>query len=216
MLQKPGSVRHAPSSRYMVQVAQTERGTSEVSCVIDQDKHEILRANPMVHIDDTRPSGYTFAKLAVQTDKAVPPETPEVPDELQQTIGSHLWHANLELSAGTTPSASLKLEVPTHPNPEGPTTMTMNQLLDTHTQLEAARRSRDLSKILNGVTRNMRCLTKFSREVGLTPHLGQAHYLYACYLKSQISSPSPPSEFNLESVWSCQADLKKDMPGLAR
>ena len=58
----------------------------------------------------------------------------------------------------------------------------------------------------------MHCLTKFFRAAGLNPYLGSAHYLYACYLKSQISPSSPPSECNVESVWSCQVDLRKDMP----
>ena len=38
---------------------------------------------------------------------------------------------------------------------------------------------------------------------GLIPYLGPAHYIYACYLKSQIASNNPPSERNLESVWLC-------------
>ena len=78
--------------------------------------------------------------------------------------------------------------------------MTMSQLLDSHVQLEAAHRTRDFSKMLKSVVTNMHCLAKFSREAGFTPYLGHAHYLYACYLKSQISSRSPPSECNLESV----------------
>ena len=47
-------------------------------------------------------------------------------------------------------------------------------------------------------TRNVRCLTTLSREVGLIPHLGPAHHVYVCYLKSQITSNNPPSECNLE------------------
>ena len=41
----------------------------------------------------------------------------------------------------------------------------------------------------------------------MTPYLDPARCIYACYLKSQISSSSPPSDCNLESVWSCQVDL---------
>ena len=37
-------------------------------------------------------------------------------------------------------------------------------------------------------------------------------YIYACHLKSQISSSRPLPERKLESVWSCQVDLEKDMP----
>ena len=32
----------------------------------------------------------------------------------------------------------------------------------------------------------MNCLAKFSREAGLVPYPSHAHYVYACYLKSQI------------------------------
>ena len=74
------------------------------------------------------------------------------------------------------------------------------------------RRDRDQSKMLKGVVGNMHCLAKFSREAGPTPYIGHAQYIYACYLKSQISSGSPPSDCNLESVWSCQVDLRRDMP----
>ena len=73
-------------------------------------------------------------------------------------------------------------------------------------------RDRNLTKMLTGVVINTHCLTKFSREAGLTLYLGPAHYIYVCYLKSQISSSSPPSDCNLESVWSCQVDLQRDVP----
>ena len=66
--------------------------------------------------------------------------------------------------------------------------------------------------MLRGAATNMHCLAKFSQEAGLTPYLGHAQYLYACYLKNQVTSRSPPSECNLESVGSCQGDLDKPMP----
>ena len=38
-----------------------------------------------------------------------------------------------------------------------------------------------------GVFTSMHCLTKFSREAGLTPYLGHAGCLHACYLKSEVT-----------------------------
>ena len=61
-------------------------------------------------------------------------------------------------------------------------------------QLEP-RRDRSLTKMLKGVLSNLHCLAKFSRETGLTPYLGPAHYIYACCLKSQMSCSSPPSDW---------------------
>ena len=63
-------------SLLVVQVAQTERSTSEVSCVIDQDDQGVLKATPKVHADETHPSDYTFANMAVQTDHCA--TTPEI------------------------------------------------------------------------------------------------------------------------------------------
>ena len=77
-------------------------------------------------------------------------------------------------------------------------------------KLEEAHRNRDLSKVLKGVVANMHCLTKLSREAGLTPK--SCALPLCCYLKSQNSSRSPPSDCNLESVWSCQVNLNRDMP----
>ena len=51
--------------------------------------------------------------------------------------------------------------------------------------------------MLKGVVTNMHCLAKFFRESGLTPCMGHAYYIDACYLKSQISSSNPPSEGKL-------------------
>ena len=66
--------------------------------------------------------------------------------------------------------------------------------------------------MFRGVVSNMHLLAKFSREAGFVPCLGRAHYIYACYLKSQINSSRPPSDCDLGSVWSHQVDLDKDMP----
>ena len=54
--------------------------------------------------------------------------------------------------------------------------------------------------MLKGVVTNKHCLAKFSREAFLTPYLGHAHYIYACYLKGQILSRHPPADCNWESV----------------
>ena len=60
----------------------------------------------------------------------------------------------------------------------------------------------------------MHLLAKLSslREAGFTRYVGHARYIYACYLKSQISSSRSPSGCDLGSVWSLQVDLDKDMP----
>ena len=73
--------------------------------------------------------------------------------------------------------------------------MTRNQLLDAQLKLDQACQQRDISKMLKGVVTNMHCLAEFSQGAGLTPYIGHAHYLYACYLKSQISSRDTPSEY---------------------
>ena len=55
--------------RPLVQVPQTEQGKSEVSCVLEYDHPDFIRARPMVFTDDTRPSQFTFAnQVGVQTD----------------------------------------------------------------------------------------------------------------------------------------------------
>ena len=66
--------------------------------------------------------------------------------------------------------------------------------------------------MLRGVVFNMHLLAKLSREAGFTPYVGHAHYIYACYLKSQINSSRLPSDCDFGSVWSLQVDLDKDMP----
>ena len=69
--------------------------------------------------------------------------------------------------------------------------------------------------MLRGVVSNMHLLAKLSREAGLLPYIGHAHYIYACYLKSKINSSRPPDDCDLSSVWSLQVDLDKDLPQLA-
>ena len=85
-----------------------ERGTSEVSCVIDQDAMGYLKAIPLGHTADSRPNAFTFANMAAQTDKFVPQVTTEIPDELKQTIGNHLWLAKLEATATRVCLSSLR------------------------------------------------------------------------------------------------------------
>ena len=43
-----------PKADVLVQTAQTEKGRSEVSCVVDQDNQGFLKATPMIHTDDSR------------------------------------------------------------------------------------------------------------------------------------------------------------------
>ena len=133
-------------------------------------------------------------------------------DELSRTIESHLWLANLEVSAGTTPTMSTTSKMPREPHPDGPTEMTWTQLAHEQDALDRARADHDVSRTLRGVVSNMPLLAKLSREAGFTPQVGHAHYIYACYLKSKINSSRPPSDCDLGSVWSLQGDLDKDMP----
>ena len=162
-----------PKADSLVQIAATEHGKSEVFCVIDQDDQGQLKATPMIHADDTRPSDISFAnQVGIQTDDSESADKPTVPAELRQTIGSHLRLTNLEVSAALTPSMLMQPSLPRHPHPDGPTPMTMNQLLDSQLKLEQAHQQRDISKMLKGVVTNMHCLTKFFREAGLTPYLG--------------------------------------------
>ena len=203
-----------PDFRSLVQVAQIEQGRSEVSCVFESVHPELMRARPMVLADDTRPSHFTFAiQVGVQTEDSNNSPTPTVTtDELRQTVSSYLWLTNLEISARITPTMSLHATLPRNPRPDGPTRLTMSQLADAQLQLDQAHQHQDISRILTGVVTNMHCLAKFSREAGLVPYLGHAHYLYARYLKSQINSSHPPSDCNLESVWSLQVELDTDIP----
>ena len=135
-----------------------------------------------------------------------------VPDELSRTIESHLWlaNANLETSAGTTPTMSTTSHLPQQPHPDGPTTMTWNQLEHEQNALVRAHADNDVSRMMRGVVSNMHLLAKLSREA-FTPYIGHAHYIYACYLKSKINSSRPPSDCDLSSVWSLQVGFDKDM-----
>ena len=172
----------------------------------------VIMAKPMIFTDDTQPTHFTFAnQVGVQTDESVSVENP-VPDELSRTIESHLWLANLEMSSGSTPTMSTTSQMPRQPHPNGPTTMTWNQLEHEQDALVRAHADNDVSRMLRGVVSNMHLLAKLSREAGFTPYVGHAHYIYACYLKSKINSSRPPSDCDLGSVWSLQVDLDKDMP----
>ena len=63
-----------------------------MSCVIGEDDHGLLKATPMIHTDDSRPSDFTFAHMAMQTDDQDDDDTPlDVAEELRTTIGCHLW-----------------------------------------------------------------------------------------------------------------------------
>ena len=102
--------------------------------------------------------------------------------------------------------------MPREPHPEGPTEMTCNELAWEQIALEQAHAAHDVSRMLRGVVSNMHLLAKLSREAGFTPYAGHAHYIDACYLKSQINSSRPLSDCDLASVWSLQVHLDKDMP----
>ena len=151
-----------------MQLAQTEGGKSEVACALDYDNPVLVKAVPMMHTDESRPSGFTFANhVGMQTDDSEDEDLHDVPAELHRTITSHLWLTNLEVSAAITPTMLLKPSFPRHPHPDVPTHMTRNQLLDAQLKLDQAHQQCDISKMLKGVVTNMHCLAKFSREAGL-------------------------------------------------
>ena len=127
-------------------------------------------------------------------------KSPKCPRERTK---DQLKMTNLEISAGITPIMSLHSTLPRSPQPDGSTRMTMSQLADARLQLDPAHQQQDISRILKGVVTNMHCLAKSSRAAGLVPYLDHAHNIYACYLKSQITSSSSPSDCNLQSV--CRA-----------
>ena len=91
----------------------------------------------------------------------------------------------LEMSAGTTPTMSTTSQLPQQPRPDGPTTMTWHQLEHEQGALGRAHADNNMSRMLRGVVSNMHLLTKLSREAGFAPYMGHAHYIHACYLKSQ-------------------------------
>ena len=134
------------------------------------------------------------------------------PDELTRAIQSHLWLANLEISSGTSPAMSTTSQMPREPHPDGPTITTWHQLEDAQKAIVKGHSDRNVSAMLKGVVANMHMLAKLSREAGFLPYSGHAHYLYECYLKSQINSSSPPSGCDLSIVWSLQVDLDQDLP----
>ena len=201
-----------PDFRSLIHAASTEAGRSELSCVLD-DTRTVVMARPMILSDETRPTDYTFANHVtthVQTDQDLLDGS--TPDELGRTIQSHLWLANLEISTGIAPAMSTTSEMPRQPHPNGPTIMTWHQLEDAQKAIVKGHRDRNVSAMLKGVVANVHILNKFSREAGFLPYIGHAHYIYACYLKSQINSSCPPSGCDLSSVWSLQVDLDKDLP----
>ena len=179
-------------------------------------------ARPMILADETRPTDYTFANrvaVHVQTEegKLTKMKVPEcvdgsTPDELTRTIQSHLWLANLEISSGITPSMSTTSKMPRQPHPDGLTIMTWHQLEDAQKAIVKAHGDRSVTGMLKGVVANTHILAKFSREAGFLPYIGHAHYIYECYLKSQINSSRPPSGCDLITVWSLQVDLDEDLP----
>ena len=65
-----GKVVKSPDFKYpdvssLVKIAQIEEGKSEVSCVTAEHDHGLLKAMPMIHTDDSWPSDFTFAHMAV-------------------------------------------------------------------------------------------------------------------------------------------------------
>ena len=194
-----------PDFRTLVKVVQTEQGRSEVSGVFEE-RENLLMAKPMIFSDETGPTHFTFANQVGQTEDALPDES--VPEELARTIQSHLWLANLEISSGCTPTWSATLPIPREPHPDGPTIMTWHQLEDVYKAIVTAHRERDVSGMLKGVVSNMHLLAEFAREAGFLPYIGHAHYIYECYLKSQINSSRPPSGCDLSSIWSLQTNLE--------
>ena len=135
-----------PDFRPLVRVAQTKQGRSEVSCVIQYDHPDFIRARPMILTDDTRSSHFTFAdQVCVQTDHSS--DVTGAPDELRQTIASYLWLTNLEISAGITPKMSLHATLPRSPHIDGPTRMTLSQLSDAQLKRPSTRAARHLQDI---------------------------------------------------------------------
>ena len=196
-----------PDFRSLIHALGTEAGKSEISCVLD-DTTPVVMARPMILSDKTGPTAYTFAnRVAVHVQTEQDTADGSTPDELARTIQSHLWLANLEISSGITPTMSTTSRMPRQPHPDGPTTMTWHQLEDAQKAIAHAHGDRNVSGMLKGVVANMHLLAKFSREAGFLPYIGHAHYIYECYLKSQINSG-----YDLSTVWSVRVDLDKDLP----
>ena len=137
-----------------------------MSCVLE-DVQGVVMAKPMIFTDDTQPTHFTFAnQVGVQTDESVSEES-SVPDELDRTIESHLWLASLEMSSGTTPTMSTTSQMPRQPHPNGPTTVTWNQLAHEQEALVRAHADNDVSRMLRGVVSNVHLLAKLSRQDSL-------------------------------------------------
>ena len=96
-----------------------------------------------------------------------------IPDELSRTFESHLWLANLEKLAGTTPTMSTTSQLPQQPHPDGPTTTTRHQLEHKQNALVRAHEDNDVSRTLRGVVSNMHLLALLSRERHLIVILAQ-------------------------------------------
>ena len=135
--------------------------------------------------------------MGVQTDDSGNVTTTGISEELRQTITSHLWLTNLEVSAAIAPTMSVHPSFSGGPHPDGPTQMTMEQLADAQWKLDQAHQQRDISKILKGIVTNTHCPANFSREAGLTPYLGHAHYIYAI-----LRVRSHPEVHHQIAIWS--------------
>ena len=75
-------------------------------------------------------------------------DPPDIPAELKQTIGCHLWLANLELSAAITPSMLRQPSLPRHPHSDD----LLLRLCPNCTQAKLD--EAHLSKMLKGVVTN--------------------------------------------------------------
>ena len=73
----------------------------------------LVKAVPMMHTDESRPSDFTFANpVGIQTDDSEDEYQHDVPAELRRTITSHLRLTNLEVPAAITPTMLLQPSFP--------------------------------------------------------------------------------------------------------
>ena len=164
--------------RSLVQAAGTEAGKSEMSCVLD-DTSGLVVARPMILSDETRPTDYTFANtIAVQVQTESDQRDGSTSDELTQTIQSHLWLANLEMSSTIPKSMSIVPLVPREPHPDGPTMMTWNQLEDAQNAIVQGHVNQDVSAMLKGVVAEYAYLVEVCKGSGLLA----LHWTCALYL----------------------------------
>ena len=71
-----------PDVLSLVKMAQTEGGESEVSCALDDENPAFVKAVPMKHADESRPSDFTFANnVGIQTDDSEDEGLHDVPAE---------------------------------------------------------------------------------------------------------------------------------------